>query len=293
MTAVAQDVDTGAPADPDTDLARVQSQAARVDAALAKVNALPDPVQVVAIELKDALDDLHREGLTRIIRTLRADDRGRELLFELVDEPEVLLLFQLHGLVREPDLATQVALAFAGLEAQGLVGEVAGVEGTTALLTVPSAVGCSGADVKEGIRRALQHEVPRLTAVEFTEPEKAPTLISLSSLKVRSDWVDGPDRLGVLPGQLRRAQAGSTVAVLLTVGEHLAGWVNACPQAGEPLDGGRLDADEGTLVCAGHGLEFDAVTGECLTLPGVALSPVRVRVLNGRVQLLPPELDRS
>jgi nitrite reductase/ring-hydroxylating ferredoxin subunit len=268
-----------------TDLEKI---AGRVDTALAKVNALPAPVQVVAIELKDALDALHKEGLKRIITDLRDDPRGRELLFALVEQPEVLTLFQLHGLVRSPDLATRTRMAFDTLIAQGLVGELVSIEGTTAVLKIPGATGCSGAELKDRAIKALQHAVPGLTEVLVQEPVKEPTLISLSSLKIRSDWVDGPARLGVLPGQLRRVQVGSTSAVLLVSRDTLAAWVNACPRQGEPLDAGRLDPEEGTITCAAHGLEFDALTGQSMSDPGLSLTRLQVREIKGTVQLLPP-----
>ena len=264
--------------------------AGRVDAALAAVNALPAPVQVVAIELKDALDALHRAGLARIITDLRADERGRELLFALVEAPEVLTLFQVHSLVRAPDLATRTRLAFEGMLTQGLRGELVRVEGSTAVLRLPDAVGCSGAELIDRVRRSLLHAATGLTEVLVEEPVKAPTLIAASSLLVRlgAAWVDGPARLGVIPGQLRRVDVAGTSAVVLVVGGTLAAWVNACPRNGEPLDAGRLDAVEGTLTCAGHGLEFDALTGVSVSLPGLALTAVPVRENNGTVQLRPP-----
>jgi len=281
----------------------LEELAARVDAALGKVDALPGPVRDVALELKTALDDLHRVGLTRIITDLRADPRGRELLFALVDVPEVLTLFQLHGLVRPPDLATRVRLAFDALVAQGLTGELVEVRGTVAALRLPGATGCSGAEHVEGVSQALRAAVPGLTGVEVEEPVQAPTLIPLSALTVRPGltpmtapavraapaWTDGLARLGVLPGQLRRVDVAGTSAVVLALGDSLAAWVNRCPRQGEPLDGGRLDTDEGTITCAAHGLAFDALTGGCASDPGLALIPVPVRLTGDTVQLRPSD----
>ena len=263
--------------------------AARVDRALAKVADLPAPVREVATELKDALDALHRAGLLRIVQDLRADPRGRELLFALVDVPEVLALFQLHGLVRLPDLATRTSAAFADLVGAGVVGELVRVDGTTAVLRLPGATGCSGAEHRDRVTASLLAAVTGLTAVEVEEPPPAPTLIPLASLTVRSapGWVDGPDRLGVLPGQLRRVELGRSSAVVLVADGTLAAWVNACPRQGEPLDAGRLDADEGTITCPAHGLEFDARTGRSRSDPGLALVPVPVRQSGAVVQLRP------
>jgi len=267
----------------------LETLAARVDAALAKVNALPAPVQVVAIELKDALDALHRQGLARIITDLRADPRGRELLFALVDVPEVLTLFHLHGLVRQPDLASRTRTAFDTLVQQGVVGELVRLEGTTAVLKIPGATGCSGAELKDRVSTALVHAVHGLTGVEVLEPVKEPTLIPLGSLMMRPGlaWLDGPMRIGVRPGLLNRVEVDDVNAVVLSVGLTLAAWINSCPRSGEPLDGGRFDVSEGTVVCAAHGLEFDALTGACTTVPGLALTAVAVREHQGVVQLRP------
>lgn len=270
---------------PPADLEQI---AARVDVALAKVNALPAPVQVVAMELKEALDALHKQGLTQLIKGLRADPRGHELLFALVEEPAVLTLFQIHGLVKAPDLATRTRLAFDTMREQGLKGEIVSVTDGTAVVRLPEAVGCTGAELKERVRKSLLQVVAGLVDVVVEEAVKQPTLIAVSSLRVRSDWIDGPSRLGVLPGQLRRVEIGATSAVVLQHDQTLAAWINSCPRQGEPLDGGRLDIEDGTITCSAHGLEFDALTGIAVSVPGLALIAVPVRDLHGTVQLKPP-----
>jgi len=50
--------------------------------------------------LARAVDAAHRAGLVTIVRRLRADDAGRALLFELVDDPLIRMLFSLHGIIR-------------------------------------------------------------------------------------------------------------------------------------------------------------------------------------------------
>lgn len=163
----------------------LEELAGRVDAALAAVEVLPGPVRAAALELKDALDALHRAGLARIVADLRADPRGRELLFALVDAPEVLTLLQLHGLVRTPDLAARVRLAFDALVAQGVEGELVAVRGTVAVLRLPAATGCGGAEHRDAVVRALRSAVPGLTDVEVEAPARTPTLIPLSALTER------------------------------------------------------------------------------------------------------------
>ena len=82
--------------------------AQRADQAFAEVNTLPADIRMKALALKSAIEEFHKVGLTQIVRTLKADPRGKELLFELADQPAVYALFSMHGLVRA-DLRTQVS----------------------------------------------------------------------------------------------------------------------------------------------------------------------------------------
>lgn len=77
--------------------------ASRVDAAVQAVGELEPAAQKVAIELKDAVEAIHRDALVTIVRALRTD--AREVLFALVDDPTVHLLLSLHEIIR-PDPMT-------------------------------------------------------------------------------------------------------------------------------------------------------------------------------------------
>ncbi len=92
----------------DTDTNEFESLAQRVDEATAAVQGMPTELRIKALALKSAIEAFHKPGLTKIIRQLKADPRGKELLMELVNEPEVYALFLMHGLVRA-DLALRVA----------------------------------------------------------------------------------------------------------------------------------------------------------------------------------------
>ncbi|EUA23498.1 hypothetical protein I553_5631 [Mycobacterium xenopi 4042] len=80
--------------------------AKRVDDAIAATQELDSSSRAVAEELKAAIEAIHRAGLVTIVRRLRADEATRGVLFELVDDPVVRLLFSLHEIVR-PDPTTQ------------------------------------------------------------------------------------------------------------------------------------------------------------------------------------------
>ena len=52
--------------------------------------------------LKRAVEAFHRAGLVAIVRRLKADPRGLELLLAMLDESAVRALFAMHGIVRQP-----------------------------------------------------------------------------------------------------------------------------------------------------------------------------------------------
>jgi nitrite reductase/ring-hydroxylating ferredoxin subunit len=76
------------------------SLAEQVDRVIAEVSALEPEIRAKALAVKSAIEEFHRSGLTSIVKTLKGDPRGKELLFELVDDPTVYALLTLHGIVR-------------------------------------------------------------------------------------------------------------------------------------------------------------------------------------------------
>lgn len=74
--------------------------AARVDAAVDKASRLEGEGAAVAAELKQAMEAFHRDALVTIVRCLRNDPQGKQLLFELVDDPAVHAVLLLHGIIR-------------------------------------------------------------------------------------------------------------------------------------------------------------------------------------------------
>lgn len=96
MTTTAQTADAPPPAAA-ADLTRLAEQ---VDRAIAEISSLEPEVRGKALAVKSAIEEFHRAGLTAIVKALKGDPRGKELLFELVDDPTVYALLTLHGIVR-------------------------------------------------------------------------------------------------------------------------------------------------------------------------------------------------
>lgn len=286
--------DTQAAAEPTfEDLARA------VDEAAGKVAELDGPARKTAEELKDAIEAIHKAGLITIVRKMRGDDRARELLFELVDEPEVRLLLTLHGIIR-PDPLTEgrqvLDTVRPGLQSHGGDAELVKVEDGVAYIRLQGACdGCSMASVtmRNGVEEALVNGVPAIKSVEVMENAAEPTLIPLSSLRVGPDpreegWVQTHpvEKVPVgkiTPMSLTAADGTEREVIVTNIDGQLNAYVNECAHQGLPLDNAMLDGQAQTITCPWHGFCYDALSGECMTAPGAQLEQLPLRIDDGHV----------
>ncbi|UXA19942.1 NifU family protein [Mycobacterium sp. SMC-4] len=272
----------------DTDL---DVLAGRVDAAVAALSELDPAARAAAEELKAALEDIHRAGLATIVSRMRADDGARPLLFDLVDDPVVRLLLTLHGIIR-PDPATLAERALAAVRPQlhSHGGDVAlvRVEDGVAFVSLEGACnGCSMSSVtlRELVETALQQGVPGLRAVEVVPTEPSPALIPVEALRIPprpadDGWVKVA-RAGEIPVDDISVPAEGIIVVNL--GQRLSAYRNECAHEALPLDGAIIDVASGTLTCPWHAFCYDAMSGECLSVPGVQLEQLPLRIDDGDV----------
>lgn len=263
--------------------------AGAVDRARAAVDALPDDAATAARDLQAAIEAFHRPALIHLVRTLRADPRGKELLFELVDDPAVRAVFALHGIIRADPLTRANAALEAirpQLRSHGGDVELVELDGDTAVVRLlGSCNGCSMSAVtlREGVEDALVNGVEEITAIRVLEDQPTTAFIPLESVSRRtpaeSGWVPGPNAAELDQGSLTRIEVGGDDLVVANIDGRLGVFRNRCVHQGLSLDGGRLD--DGMLTCPWHGFTFDAVTGECLSAPGAQLEQVPARVDGG------------
>jgi nitrite reductase/ring-hydroxylating ferredoxin subunit/Fe-S cluster biogenesis protein NfuA len=289
------------PAGSGRDGADVDALATQLDAVLARSSELDPLARQTMRDGLDALNAIHRQGLTAIVRRLRADPRGKELLFELVDDAAVRMILSMHGIIRSADplaVAEQVLESIRpGIRSHG--GDVAldRIEDGVAYVRLSGACnGCSMASVtmRDGVERALVEGVASVTSVEVLpdEPAAAPllqiTIAGAGEAPAQGGWVRTfpADRIaaGALEAvSLRRASAAPVEAIIVNAGGRLAAYVNACAHQGRPLDNAIVDATAGTLTCPWHGFCYDATSGECLTMPGAQLEQLPLRIDDGHV----------
>lgn len=295
-TTVSEPARTAPPDSP----ADFEELAQRVDDACRALETLDGPARAVAEELKDAVEAVHRAGLVTMVRRMRADDATRAVLFELVDDPVVHLLFSLHGIVR-PDPMTEATRVLRAVRPQlqehgGDVTLVRIQDGTAFVRLQGACNGCSMASVtlRNLVEKALIEGVLAVSGVEVLPNEPAQTLIPVDSLFATTrpadeGWVraaragDLPDG-EIVPMSLPAGGSRDAVQVLVVnLAQQLTAYLNECAHEALPLDNAVLDADNGTLTCPWHGFCYDAASGECLSAPGAQLEQLPLRVQDGDV----------
>ena len=307
---------TEAPADLDR-------AARRVDTAMERDDQLDPAAKKVAHDLKAALEEFHREGLVRIVRALKDDPAAKQVLFGLVDDPVVYALLVMHGIVRaDPTTTAQRALEEVRpyLASHGGGVELVSVELPVARVRLSGACnGCSqsASTLREVVERALVAAVQGLQQVEVVPAEPTPSLVPLASVGLRpgaappSEPAAGPSEAagwtrGPLLDELRDARvtlwrpagqdgdgdlAGTSVPddsdaiALVRVGQAVAAYRNACAHQGMSLERGMVDTDGCVLTCAWHGMKYQALTGECISITDKRLTAYPVRVDGGVVWL--------
>lgn len=257
-----------------------------------------------------AINELHRAALRTIVRTLRADERGKELLFELVEDPAVHMVLAMHGIVRTTDPMAIANKALddirPGIASHGGDVQLSHIEDGVAYVRLSGACnGCSMASVtmRNGVEKALMEALPSITSVEVL-PDEAPKeeapLLQLSvvgadgatesapAAPAETGWFKTFPIERIPPGtlealSLRPDQGESVEVIVVNAGGKMAAYINACAHQGMPLDKAMVDAEEGTLTCPWHGFCFDATNGECLTAPGAQLEQLPLRLDDGHV----------
>jgi nitrite reductase/ring-hydroxylating ferredoxin subunit/Fe-S cluster biogenesis protein NfuA len=270
--------------------------ASRIDQAAAVVDKLDHQARDSAHELQHAIEAFHKEALTRMVRRLKDDPRGKELLFEMVDDPLIYALFVRHAIVR-PNIIMRVSrvldLARPYIRSHG--GDVELVEVRDNVVYVRLHGSCNGCSLsavtlRNEIEAALRNNIPEITGVQVVAAEAAPALIMPESIGVRdhlAGWVAGPPTSDVPPGAMYRLKTEQDDVLIINLDGRLSAFRNACAHQGLPLDGGILDAEAGTITCPWHGFCYDASSGECLTAPQAQLEPFPLRIEQGRIWVRP------
>lgn len=272
------------------ELTEFERLAAEVDTAVEGLSDLDGDAVERARALADAVEAFHKPALVHIVQTLKADPRGKELLFELVDDPAVRALFAMHGIIKADPMtrANQALLSVRPyLQSHGGDVELVKIEDGAAFVRLQgSCNGCSMSAVtlRDGVEEALV-QLDEVDRIEVMEDEPTPAFIPLSAVgrrtKEDAGWVPGPASSEIPAGDMVRFDVGDDSFVITNVENRIAVFRNACIHQGLSLDGGMIE--DGVIRCPWHGFTFEASSGECLSAPGAQLEQIPTRIEDGKI----------
>jgi Fe-S cluster biogenesis protein NfuA/nitrite reductase/ring-hydroxylating ferredoxin subunit len=293
MTSQASASETQLPITSSDDLEQL---AQRVDGAIAEIQSLAPDVRAKALALKSAIEAFHKVGLTQIVRKLKDDPAGKQLLFDLLDEPAVYALFTMHGLVRA-DPKTRVArvLEMVRPYMQSHGGDVTLVDLQDKTVYVRLAGNCNGcsmssATLRNIVEESLREHVPEVERVEVV-PNEPENLVQLQTPSAGNEeswgWIEGPLTSELQYERPYAFEDGGHKILLIQSKQGVRAYRNACAHQGLPLDGGLVDFESGTITCPWHGFQYDSESGECLSAPQCQLESFPLRIENERILVRP------
>jgi Fe-S cluster biogenesis protein NfuA len=161
--------------------------AQRIDELRDQVAHQEPSVRVLLEDTIEAITEFNKQGLIGLVHVLRADARGGELLYEAVEQPEVMALFVSHGIIRTDrtiDVLRVVEQIRPYLVTSSIEMAVETVRGDVAY--VRFATGCNAPDqtVKDEIMGVIMQRVPGLKGVEEIKDQAGQAFIGLDTIRV-------------------------------------------------------------------------------------------------------------
>ena len=175
-------------------------RAARLAAAERAVGQLDPDAADVAREALEAAAALQASVLRTFVTRLRADEQGTELLFGIVEDPEVYAALVKAGIVR-PTLAMRAVQVLDGIRPylQSHNGDVELVrieDGVAHVRLLGACQGCgsSTTTLRDSVAEALLAHLPEVREVAEVPPDTAPAtaFVPLSSVGLRRPGGVGP-----------------------------------------------------------------------------------------------------
>lgn len=161
--------------------------AQRVDQLRDQISHEDPRVQDLLNQTVDAITEFNKQGLIALVQLLRGDERGGELLYSAVEQPEVMALFVSHGLIRTDrtiDVLRVVEQIRPYLMASSIEMSVESVRDDVAF--VKFAKGCSAPaqEQKDEIMGVIMQRVPGLRGVEEVVDQPGSTFIGLDTISI-------------------------------------------------------------------------------------------------------------
>lgn len=279
----------------------------KIETLVQKVEGLADPeARAAALELLQALMELHGEGINRLLEIVAADAAGQAIIEKLGEEELVgglLMLYGLHPL----DLETRVTKALNKvrpyLKSHGGNVALLGInDGIVRLQMEGNCHGCasSAMTMKLAIEEAIYETAPDIAqlVVEGVVEEKSPTLVPLQITRNQKEfnpgatagiWKEVTGITSLAQGSVQAIEiAGRQILFCRLNGDFYAYTCN-CSHCGETMLGAQLEA--AMLACPNCGERFDVLrAGRSLDRSDLQLQPFPLLMENGQAKIALPQI---
>ncbi len=270
----------------------VEGAMERLDAAMAGIDALDESARTKTLELKEALEDFYGATLRQIVRVLKVSPHGEPMREQLLMDPMVATAFSLRGLV-QPTLAQDVValleLVRPQLSLQGAEVVLASVDASRVKLRCSgSAAGCGAGGLQRELTELILSRIEGCGEVVFEEADRGAEIANhVADQAVALKRFVTIGLVSELPeSRCVPVTVGTMSLILVKVEGKVSCFRNECAHQGRSLEGAQIE--DCTLTCRWHGFRFDAHSGEGITIPGVDLEVVPLRIRDDRIQVASP-----
>lgn len=253
-------------------------------------------------ELREAIEQLHKEAFSRLIFNLKTDPLTRSALRQAVSD-EVVYAVLRHLRLIKPSLNERVESALRGvrpfLQSHGGNVELVRLQppDTVEIRLLGTCDGCPSANLTfvEGVEKAIKEQCPEIVTIKKVAGVTMQPKSNGVALHVVSPFVKGEDQGWAFALHLEEIpEAGVVVkevnghSILFSrQGQQVTCFENACAHMGMSLEMGEIV--NGIITCPYHGFQYSLTTGECLTAPEVQLLPHPNRIKGTKVEVRIPD----
>lgn len=247
----------------------------------------------VVVGLKRAIEDLHKEALTRLIRSVKQESMAA--LREAVEDEVVYGVLRYHELVKPPTPPLEQRLQIAldevrpGLKSHNGDVELVAIKppDTVEIRLVGTCSNCpaSTLTLSQGVEKAIKAHCPEISNIVAVgnAPVANPSDADLTTPSRHAEdcWVEVTTLDQIPQGDVLALEVEGTGVILSRAGGQVNCFHNTCNHLGMPLHMGNVSG--GILTCLFHRFQYRLDTGECLTCPDVPLQSYPVQIDGNKV----------
>lgn len=256
-----------------------------------------DNQQATVFAYRRAIEALHKEGFRRLLAEIKGEPAAMKAMRGAVADEVVYAVLRHLELVK-PSLQERVEGALESVRPM-LASHGGGVE--LVAIKPPETVevrftgACNGCPASmltfvAGVKSAIETACPEITnivqlkgSLNGNGSAEAINFVSPFAINQKGGWSFAANLDDVPEGGLAPLTISGRSVILSRNGAVIACFENACAHLGMPIDMGEVV--DGIVTCPHHGFQYDLRSGECLTIPEVALQSHAVRVVGRRVEI--------